>query len=522
MTRYKSVPSVATGVTVIRPTVFRQITDFANIFKSFIGTNWIALPFAFRQSGLLLGCIGLILIAMATDHCSHLIIKCKKAAVKKVLLSNPKYTDPSTSEEELEEIRDATEKKVMYGDIGRIALGKLGVVLVEVSLLATQFGFCIGYLIFIGNTIGSLFPVNTLLNVNSSQAHNSTDYHLDTKSTAPTFAILVLIPVLPLILMAFIRRVRKLGPVSFISNVSLLIAFTSVLGYMLSGLTFRIKDIKLAKWATFPVFFGQVTSSYEGMGTLIPIETSMGDNRKRYPLYLHLAIGIISLILGGFGIAGYLVYGDTTEQISTQMLPQGQPLVIIVQILLCLAILFTYPLQLYPITEVIESYIFKDGNVKKPPSDIEGQNDGDQDTSENEPVNEELIDSNSIGPGIACVNDIDETTELLSATDNKMKKPMKKKPNWRKNVLRTLLVLLTAGVAIALKDDFAYVGALCGSLGSSTLGFILPCIFHNVLLKETNSKLTVAKNYLLQLFGVVGGAVGVAVTITQIVKQFSK
>lgn len=183
-----------------------------------------------------LGCIGLTMIAMATDHCSHLIIKCKKAAVKKVLLSNPRYTDPSTSEEELQEIRDATEKKVMYSDIGRIALGKLGVVLVEVSLLATQFGFCIGYLIFIGNTIGSLFPVIHLQKiVNSSLAHNVTDFQLETKSRAPPFAVLVLIPLLPLILMAFIRRVRKLGPVSFISNISLLVAFTSVLGYMLSG-----------------------------------------------------------------------------------------------------------------------------------------------------------------------------------------------------------------------------------------------------------------------------------------------
>lgn len=184
-----------------------------------------------------LGCIGLTLIALATDHCSHLIIKCKKAAVKKILLSNPRYTDPSTTEEELQEIRDVTDKKIMYGDIGRISLGKLGVVLVEVSLLATQFGFCIGYLIFMGNTIASLFPVKQLpkLIVNSSMAHNSTDFHLETKSMAPPFAIVVLIPLLPLILMAFIRRVRKLGPVSFISNISLLIAFTSVLGYMLSG-----------------------------------------------------------------------------------------------------------------------------------------------------------------------------------------------------------------------------------------------------------------------------------------------
>ena len=35
-----------------RPSVFRQVTDFANVFKAFIGTNWIGLPFAFKQSGI--------------------------------------------------------------------------------------------------------------------------------------------------------------------------------------------------------------------------------------------------------------------------------------------------------------------------------------------------------------------------------------------------------------------------------------------------------------------------------------
>ena len=34
-----------------RPTVFRQVADFANVFKAFIGTNWIGLPFAFKESG---------------------------------------------------------------------------------------------------------------------------------------------------------------------------------------------------------------------------------------------------------------------------------------------------------------------------------------------------------------------------------------------------------------------------------------------------------------------------------------
>lgn len=82
-------------------------------------------------------------------------------------------------------------------------------------------------------------------------------------------------------------------------------------------------------------------------------------------------------------------------------------------------------------------------------------------------------------------------------------------------------MLSTAGIAIALKDDFAYVSAIVGSIGSSTLGFILPCVFHLVLCKETNTRLTKAKDCLFIAFGLVGGVVGLTVTIMQMVKQFS-
>ena len=93
---------------------------------------------------------------------------------------------------------------------------------------------------------------------------------------------------------------------------------------------------------------------------------------------------------------------------------------------------------------------------------------------------------------------------------------------WKKNLLRTIIVLTTAGIAIALKDDFAYVSAIVGSVGSSTLGFILPCVFHMVLCKDTNTRLTKVKDCLFVAFGVIGGVVGVTVTIQQIVQQFSR
>lgn len=84
-----------------------------------------------------------------------------------------------------------------------------------------------------------------------------------------------------------------------------------------------------------------------------------------------------------------------------------------------------------------------------------------------------------------------------------------------------MLVLITAGIAVLLKDEFAYVNALIGSLGSSVLAYILPCTFHLVLYKHTNSVGVVIKDIVFIIFGLVGGLVGVVITVQNIVKNLT-
>lgn len=201
-----------------------------------------------------LGVVGVFIIALITDHCCQLIIKCKKAAVQKVLDIIPQSKDVESQNINITQIRNTVEKRMLFGEIGRIALGKWGVLLVNVALLATQYGFCIGYFIFMGNTITSMFPTTTetytthavatispaernasngsLPNMNSSTILVGRSHLVN---HAPAFGLLILVPLIPLILFSYIRSVRKLGPVSFAANVALLVAFVSVVGYMLSG-----------------------------------------------------------------------------------------------------------------------------------------------------------------------------------------------------------------------------------------------------------------------------------------------
>ena len=184
---------------------------------------------------------------------------------------------------DMDELEDRIESGIKYGDIGRMTLGRWGLGMVNTALLITQFFFCTGYFIFLGNTIASLFPAvksehhisgNASFHphnhsVNGSMTSEGGDDHV--KTTAPPFPLLLLVPLVPLVLMAYIRNVRKLGPVSFIANISLLIAFLSVISYMLSG-----------KW---------VASIY--LWTYLPLE---------------IAIGTTEEVRKGVGVGGHQCY----------------------------------------------------------------------------------------------------------------------------------------------------------------------------------------------------------------------
>ncbi len=97
---------------------------------------------------------------------------------------------------------------------------------------------------------------------------------------------------------------------------------------------------------------------------MIPIEGSMAENRHRYPCFLHISLCLLSTILGSFGVLGYLRFGNETNQIVTENL-KGSAIVIILRCLLFFGVLFTYPLQIYPVIQIVEGILFKSKNQKQ-------------------------------------------------------------------------------------------------------------------------------------------------------------
>lgn len=188
-----------------------------------------------------LGIIGLLLIAFITDHCCLLIVKCKRAAIDKIMNSTiyDIYDEDTDEYEYLErkklEKRKALELSMTYGDIGRFSLGKMGSYVVNTALIVTQFGFCVNYFIFMGDTITRMFPkVNEThrSNNNSSSVLGTTK---ENHEGAPNVIFLMLIPFPFFMLQTYVRKVRSLGPLSAVANTCVFLGFFSILGFILNG-----------------------------------------------------------------------------------------------------------------------------------------------------------------------------------------------------------------------------------------------------------------------------------------------
>eukprot|EP00111_Clytia_hemisphaerica_P001364 TCONS_00003874-protein len=540
----------------------QSFTDCSNVFKAFIGSAVIGLPFAVSQAGIGLTIIGIAIIGVITDHCCNKIVKCKQMVIANI--QQERQTQGVDAQSIAEESKTLG-RTLSFGQIGKACLGKPGVLIVNTSIMVTQFGFTIGYFIFMGNTLRSLLkywlvpdaipfhnttlptnstlqttfspnftttmiPITTLPNVstpsnltkfyptvdlgvvNSTTILNFLHHHITNlhhvvttavkdpwspsnliKNSTVTFGVLILFPLPLLIGIAFVRNLRKLGPISVIANISVTGGAAATVIYMFAKMPdLRASDLHWFKFSTFPVFFGQVTSAFEGIGTVIPIEGSMAENRSKYPAFLHISLVFLCFILSGFGITGYLRFGEKTCQIVTQNL-RGD-MAIILQIFLFIGVLLTYPLQIYPNIQIVEHLFVKFrrwriGRQRR------------YEVMRRAAENESLLDSTEDKP--------------IEVKNVKLKK-------WEGNIIRAVLVAFTAACALAFRSQFAYIAALTGSIGSSLLSYILPCMFDLALRKRKMSTGAKIVNIFLIVFGVVLGLMGMVVTLMEIAESFEK
>lgn len=547
---------------------YNLIGDFLNILKAFIGTNYQALPFAFHNSGLVFGIIGLFVIATLTDHCIHLLVKSKYRVIE---IACNEERDAGAAEHDVMMLRKRLERTVGYGDVAKKAYGRWCYVLTQFLVWFTQYATCISYFIFIGNTVIEIFPLkiyhhnetlndslaihdqervregipmlalekvirgkrqadyslyldgfqdiplliydnisslldnttNSLFNVSSTtvmsttsdalwngtstmSSDNLTTAIMDTTTvtapfrpitinTAPDLRFVMMFPVPFFILTSLLRRLRFLSPLSSLASLALFVGALCVVVFLAHD--FQVaEEVHLFKLATLPLFLGQVISAYEGIGCLIPIHSSMEGNRHLFPAFLHANVYIVFAILCTFGSLGYLRYGEGVSQIIVENIKQHSVKSTFVDVTLIISVLFTYPLQCFPVIEIMETYIFGSGRICGPPL-------------------EHRLEYDEIGNGTS-VQDQDTRGILTSqsadiefhASQVSIIVPQTV-PAYRRNILRVLITLSVMGIAILMRNSYAYLNVFSGAVGCSALSFILPCVIHIKLCNPSKAHL---------------------------------
>lgn len=178
---------------------------------------------------------------------------------------------------------------------------------------------------------------------------------------------------------------------------------------------------------------------------------------KGYGLVLDIGYICVTILFLAFGVIGYTGFGDKLNPSSiTLNLPQDSMVTPVCQFLLVVSIFCTYPVQMFPVIAILEGLVFSKVTF--------------------------------------CIRQTGKTREAY------------------RNLFRTVLVIITSFVAITI-PYFSLFASLIGALGSSSLAFIMPCVFHLKLFYHRSSKATKILNFTICIFGIIASVVSSSITL---------
>ncbi|KAL1635172.1 hypothetical protein SLS56_001924 [Neofusicoccum ribis] len=281
------------------------------LLKSFVGTGVLFLPRAFLNGGMIFSNIVLLLVAGLSYYCF-------------VLLTTTRlYVHAS------------------FGDMGYHLYGKWMRNLINISLVVSQIGFSSAYIVFVSENLQAFV-----------EAVSKCRTFIDIKY----MILMQMIIFLPLSLYRNINHIQKLA---LVADAFIILGLVYLYYYDILTLAANhgIADIKNFNPNDWTLFIGTAIFTFEGIGLIIPIQSSMKDPAK-FPRVLGMVMIIITVIFVSMGALSYAAFGSKTKTVIILNLPQDNKFVNGVQFIYSLAILLSTPLQIFPAIEISSQQLF--------------------------------------------------------------------------------------------------------------------------------------------------------------------
>ena len=395
---------------------------FLLLFKALVGSGVLFLPRAFYNGGMLFSMITLSLFGLLTFFCYIGLIESKTI----LRLSS-------------------------FGELGYKTYGKPLKYCILVSILLSQIGFVTTYILFTAENMIAFLS-----------QYVSTKNNLLSQEVLPNWlnrGNLILIQCILLIPLVLIRNLAKLSMVSLISSVFIVIGLLIIFWYsgvnlINNGVGPNITNFNSNSWT---MLIGVAVTSFEGIGLILPIQSSMSQPEK-FPLVLSISMAIITSIFVGIGTIGYFSFGDKIKSIIILNLPQDQFAVQSILILYSIAVFLSGPLQLFPAIKIGESLIFRHSKKK---SKRQQHQHGSTDESN--------------------TNNTDDNDGKLYHQSGKYNPQVK----WLKNGFRAISVIFICSLAYLNADNIDKFVSFNGCFACIPLVYIYPPLIH---LKSIQSK----------------------------------
>lgn len=296
---------------------------FFHLLKSSLGSGLLAMPAAFKHTGLVYGTIGTFLVAFIATHCVQILVRTSQEICKEVQKPSLSYADTCEAV-----FKHGPKRLRGYSNFVRYFM--------DYSMAGVCLGGTSIYIMFIASSIKDLC-----------------DHFLPEKRLS--IEIFCLILLLPLMLITQFRYLKFLVPFSVFANACLGITVCITCYYCLTDIPDISQRSLTANVGEWPMFISTAIFAMEGINVVMPVENEMAhpEHFLGCPGILNFTMTFVALLYSLVGLLGYVKFGNDVRGSVTLNLPQGEPLAIAAITLVAVAVLFTYCLQMYVPVDII-------------------------------------------------------------------------------------------------------------------------------------------------------------------------
>ncbi|CAH0397377.1 unnamed protein product [Chilo suppressalis] len=294
----------------------------AHLLKASLGSGVLAMPLAFKNAGLVVGCFGTVIIGFICAHVIHVLVKTSQQLCIETKKPALGYADTCDLV-----FQNGPKPVRKFAPFARE--------LADWALALTHLGACCVYAVVIAESFKQI-----------------SDVYGGPLWSVKIYCALTLVILVPL---CQITKLKYLVPFSAIANVVWLVSICISIYYCLRD-SAQISERNLATSVSgIPTFISTCLFAMEGIGVVMPIENEMSKPQHFLgcPGVLNIAMSAVVVLYGFVGFTGYLSFGESVRGSLTLNLPQDEVLAQTAKVLVASVMILSYALVYYVPVDVV-------------------------------------------------------------------------------------------------------------------------------------------------------------------------